>query len=289
MADGQAAAALAGGSKHVMRAGWMTPRFSASRTLKCCCAVFILLPRLGSCQGQSSDLSSAGLRASVTAPAKPQLSIITPELRGDIYMARKMYREAVDAYRQGTPTALLFNKIGIAFQQMLYPDLAKKNYEQAVALKHCYAEALNNLGTIYFERLDYRKAIRYYKRSLKCSASAAVSYANLGAAYFARHDYKKAFASYAEALKLDPTVLDAGSGVGTRVLQRNVAELALFHLYLAKIYAMRGANEQALTCLRKSLEEGLKDRKKLAEIPEFASLRKQPAFQELLAENPRPL
>lgn len=238
---------------------------------------------------QSPDLSSAGLRASVATPANTRVSIISPELRGDIYMARKMYREAVDAYRQGPPSALLYNKIGIAFQQMLYPDLAKKNYEHAIELNHSYAEALNNLGTIYYEQRDYKKAIRYYKRSLKCSASAAVTYANLGAAYFARHDYKRAFSSYADALKLDPNVLDAGSGVGTRVLQRTIGELALFHLDLAKIYAMRGANELALTYLRKSLEEGLKDRKKLAGIPEFSSLSKQPAFQQLLAENPRPL
>jgi tetratricopeptide (TPR) repeat protein len=156
-------------------------------------------------------------------------------------------------------------------------------------LKHCYAEALNNLGTIYYERHDYRKSIRDYKHSLKCSPSGAVTYANLGAAYFARHEYKRAFASYVDALRLDPNVLEEGGGVGTKVLQRSVEDLALFHLYLAKIYAMRGANERALNYLRKSLEEGLKDRKKLADAPEFSSLRKQPAFQQLLAENPRPL
>jgi tetratricopeptide (TPR) repeat protein len=117
----------------------------------------------------------------------------------------------------------------------------------------------------------------------------AVAYANLGTAYFARRDYKKSAASYEEALKLDPNVLDNGSAFGTRMLERTVDDLALFHLYLAKVYATRGANERALIYLRKALEEGLKDRKKLPDIPEFSSLRKQPEFQQLLAENPRSL
>src|ERR1700753_1505496 len=63
--------------------------------------------------------------------------VISPEMRGDIYMARKMYREAIDMYRQGPPNSpVLINKIGIAFHQMLLLDLAKKNYEQSIKLDH---------------------------------------------------------------------------------------------------------------------------------------------------------
>jgi hypothetical protein len=41
--------------------------------------------------------------------------------------------------------------------------------------------------------------------------------------------------------------------------------------------------------LRKALEEGVKDREKIPNLPEFAALKKDPAFAQLLAENPRPL
>jgi len=87
-------------------------------------------------------------------------------MRGDIYMARKMYREAVDSYRQAPATAILTNKIGIAFHQMLLLNLAKKNYEQAIKLDPKYAEAINNLGTIYYSQKSYRRAISSYKRAL---------------------------------------------------------------------------------------------------------------------------
>ena len=47
---------------------------------------------------------------------KPQL---TPETRGDIFMARKMYREAIEAFREGSPKdPVLLNKIGIGYHQM---------------------------------------------------------------------------------------------------------------------------------------------------------------------------
>ncbi|MBV9266185.1 MAG: tetratricopeptide repeat protein [Acidobacteriaceae bacterium] len=216
----------------------------------------------------------------------PQLSW---EQRGDIYMARKMYRDAIDAYRRAPATPVMLNKIGIAFQQMSRMDLAKKYYEQALRLDHEYAEAINNLGTVYYAERSYKKAIVYYKRSLKYSGPTACMYANLGAAYFGRHDYKRASDNYEKAFNLDPDVLDRRDLFGTRIQEHTSTDLAAFHFYLAKTYARRGANDRALTYLRKALEEGLKDRKKLPEVPEFQVLKQEPRFQELLAENPRPL
>ena len=50
-------------------------------------------------------------------------------MRGDIYMARKMYREAIDSYKQGKPNdPILVNKTGIAYHQMLDLDTARKYY-----------------------------------------------------------------------------------------------------------------------------------------------------------------
>ena len=48
------------------------------------------------------------------------------------------------------------------------------------------------------------------------------------------------------------------------------------------MYAKDGRNELAIQYLRKALEEGLKEKKKLNEEPEFAGLRELPEFKELL-------
>jgi len=224
------------------------------------------------------------------APAvKPPVQL-SFEMRGDIMMARKMYREAIDMYRQGPSNSpVLVNKIGIAFHQLQLLDLAKKNYEQAVKLDKSYSEAINNLGTIYYSQKSYRRSIGYYKKAIRITPSSASIYANLGAAYFGRKDYKHAAEYYEKALQLDPDVFEHHSSFGTLMQQRTVEERATYHLYLAKMYAKNGANDRALIYLRKALEEGVKDREKIPGMPEFAVLRKDPAFLQLMAENPRPL
>lgn len=215
---------------------------------------------------------------------------ITPELRGDIFMARKMYREAIDKYREGQPNSpVLTNKIGIAFHQMLQLSLAKKNYERAIKLDKHYSEAINNLGTIYYSQKSYRRAIGCYKRAIRYSSPTASIYANMGAAYFGRKDYNHAGEFYEKALQLDPDVFEHHSTFGTLMQQRTVEERATYHLYMAKMYAKRGANDRAMIYLRKALEEGVKDREKIPALPEFSQLKLQPAFVELMALNPKPL
>ena len=255
-----------------------------------CCAA-VLACALTAVGQQSQGLSTAHLRAAVEQlPPKQAVPKITPELRGDIYMARKMYREAIDMYRQSPDdSAVVQNKTGIAFHQLLQLGIAKKYYQRSIQLDPTYSEAINNLGTVAYAEKNYRKAISYYKRAIKNSDKPASVYANLGAAYFARRDYKKASDYYETALKLDPDVFEHRGGFGTLMQERTITELGLFHLYLAKTYAKSGANDRALIYLRKALEEGVKDRQKIPDAPEFVSLKKEPAFQQLLAENPKPL
>jgi len=242
---------------------------------------------------QTATTAASGFRNVPPQPAATNdapKTALSNETRGDIYMARKMYREAIDMYRQGPAnSAILANKIGIAFHQMSQLELARKSYQRAAKLDPKYPEAINNLGTIYYAQKDYGRAIKCYKRALKIGQESASIYSNLGSAYFGRKDYKNATECYQHALQLDPDVFEHHSNYGTLMMERDVEERATYHLYMAKMYAKTGANERALLYLRKALEEGVKDREKIPSIPEFAALKKDPAFAQLLAENPKPL
>jgi tetratricopeptide (TPR) repeat protein len=234
------------------------------------------------------------LDTSKTAPAPaqpaPLAEVLTPEKRGDILMARKMYREAVEMYRQDDiRNPIILNKIGIAYHQMQQIDTARKHYEQAIRLNPKYSEALNNLGTVHYSRKSYRKAISYYNKSLKIAPNSASVHSNLGTAWFARKKYKEAFVAYQKALELDPEVFEHRSTYGTLLQERSVTERAKFHYYLAKTYATAGQNERALQYIRKALEEGFTERKKFKEEPEFAALRELPEFAELMKLEPRVL
>jgi tetratricopeptide (TPR) repeat protein len=225
--------------------------------------------------------------AAPRAESRPQL---TPEMRGDILMARKQYREAVDAYtesKQMTPT--LINKIGIAYHQMLELDIARKHYERAVKLDPKYSEAVNNLGTIFYAKKNYRRAISQYNKALKLSPESASIYSNLGTAHFARKKYKDAAVAYEKALSLDPEVFERRSSHGVLLQERSIGERAKFHFYMAKTYAKAGAIERALLYIRKALEEGFKEREKFKEDPEFAQLQELPEFQQLMTLEPRVL
>jgi tetratricopeptide (TPR) repeat protein len=225
--------------------------------------------------------------ASNTAPpARPQLSA---QERGDILMARKMYREAIDTYKEAPESAILMNKIGIAYHQLTDLGAAANYYSRAVKLDSKYAEAMNNLGTVYYSRGSYRRAIGQYKKVLRIKPESASTLANLGSAYFARKQYELASENYQKALAIDPNVFESRSGVGSVVRDRTVGDRPMFFYYLAKSYAKAGMLEQALNYIRKSVEEGFKERQKFMDEPEFAGLQKDPEFQKIMAMEPRVL
>ena len=181
-----------------------------------------------------------------TPPSDPTKAL-TPEVRGDILMARKMYREAIEKYKEGpSDSSVLANKIGIAYHQLLDLESAKKNYERAIKLNPAYAEAINNLGTIHYARKSYRRAIAEYNKALKITPQSASILSNLGTAYFARKNYELAYTAYQKALQIDPEVFEHRSGHGVLLQERTVDERAKFHYFLAKACAKAGMNDQAL-------------------------------------------
>jgi tetratricopeptide (TPR) repeat protein len=238
-----------------------------------------------------SPAAPIAFRHENSVPAQQQPAAqLTTEMRGDILMARKMFRDAIDVYTaSGQNTAVIANKIGIAYHQMTELELAKRNYERAVKLDPKYSEAVNNLGTIFYARKNFRKAVSQYNKALKLKPQSASIYSNLGTAQFARKKYKQALEAYEKALSLDPEVFEHRGSHGVLLQERSVEERAKFHFYLAKTYAKAGAYERALTYIRKALEEGFKERDKFQKEPEFAKMQDLPEFQQLMASEPRVL
>jgi pentatricopeptide repeat protein len=206
--------------------------------------------------------SASGFRPAVdvkqsSAPQAEASKTVTPEMRGDIFMARKMYREALETYKSGPDdSAVLANKIGIAYHQMLDLDDARKYYE---------------------------KAIKLYKKALRLTPDSASILSNLGTSYFARKNYELAFTTYQQALALDPEVFEHRSTMGILLQERTVDERAKFHYYLARTYAKAGDVEHALVYIRKALEEGFKEPDKFTKDPEFAVIRDNPEFKLILS------
>jgi tetratricopeptide (TPR) repeat protein len=224
---------------------------------------------------------------------------LTPEQRGDLYMARKMYREAIDTYRAGAQSesaghekqsvAILWDKIGIAYHQLGDLNAARKAYEHAIKLDKKYPDAINNVGTVFYAEKKYRTAIGRYNKALQYAPDSASIWSNLGTAYYARGKFELMTQAYTKALQLDPDVFEKHGSVGTRMQDRGVADKARYHFEMARMYAISGKNDLALQYLRKALEEGFKEREKLQQSKEFATLRETQEFKELMTLEPRVL
>jgi tetratricopeptide (TPR) repeat protein len=221
------------------------------------------------------------------APPDPQSSspsTLSPEMRGDLAMARQQYLQAIDAYTQEpNKSAAVWNKMGIAYHHLFAVDQARRDYERALQLRPDYPEALNNLGAIYYAKKNYGKAIRYYGKALQFNQKSAAVYSNLGTAYFARGKVTQGIDAYRNAFALDPRIFDSSS-----IVLVNEAlpahDRAQQDYCLAKLFAQSGKNQQAIEYLRKALNEGLADRKKILDDQTLASLRATPEFNRLMTE-----
>lgn len=209
--------------------------------------------------------------------------------RADIYMARKSYADAVDYYKRALKQThnsdpVLWNKLGIAYQQQTDFRAARKAYNQAIKHNKAFAEALNNLGTTYYMQNKFGKSVKYYLRALRISPTSATFHMNLGTSYYRLKKFKQAVESYRTALSLDPNILIERSAVGT-VVQARGADPE-YYFYLAKVFASLGRPEEAVRYLRRAFEDGFKDQKKIAEDPDFQKIAQNPAFMELMKNRP---
>ena len=249
-------------------------------------------------------------------PAKPAVAVrVGPppvnataaelEIQGDELRGNKTYVDALDYYRAAikkAPTAVLWNKQGITQLQLARNKEAKKSFERAIKLDPSYAEAYNNLGASYYilgaqqavkaerghkslprgaER-NIRRSVKEYTKALALHEETASYHSNLGTSYFALKDFPAAVSEYARALQLDPNVLERRSQTGIAALMSSPEDRAHYSFVLARIYAKSGNLDRALLYLRKAMEDGYRDIDAVYKDQEFAELRKDPRFTELM-------
>jgi tetratricopeptide (TPR) repeat protein len=213
---------------------------------------------------------------------------LPPEIRGDLAMAHQQYLQAIDAYSQvPAKTAVIWNKIGMAYHHLFAVDEARRNYQHALQMRPNYPEALNNMGAIYYAKKNYNKAIRYYRKALQYDPKSAPIYSNLGTAWFARGRVNEGIDAYRTAFTLDQHVFESGSAL---LVNESLPahDRAQQDYCLAKLFAQSGKNEEALEYLRKALDEGFTDRKKILQDQTLVSLRATPEFAQLMTEQQKP-
>jgi len=214
---------------------------------------------------------------------------LTFEERGDIFMARKSYEDAVDYYYRALrqtrfANAIVWNKLGIAYQQLQNYSASRKAYNQAIRRQQDYTEPMNNIGTTYFMEKKYGKSVKYYLKAIKLSPDSASYHLNLGTSYMHMKKYKESVEEYRTALSLDPNIFSQRSAFGTTIEARGADPE--YYFYLGKVFASLGRAEDAVRSLRRALEDGFKDRKRILDDPDFLKISQNPAYVELMNNPP---
>jgi tetratricopeptide (TPR) repeat protein len=223
-------------------------------------------------------------------PPPPSASLQELEKRGDELRLEKDYLDALDYYRavlvKKPNSPAIYNKAGIAELLMQRYKEAGKDFEHAIHFDHKYADALNNLGVIDYEGKKYAKALKQYEKAILLRPDSASFYSNAGAAYFGKKEFEKASEAYAKAIDLDPSILERTSHNGISAQLPSPEDRARFDYIIAKLCAKQGDRDRSLQYLRRALEEGYKGIDDVYKDPEFAGLRTDTRFTELMAARP---
>ena len=227
----------------------------------------------------------------LTPPPVPDGSAAAADLeeQGDQLRAQKRYLDSIDYYNvalKKQPSAVLWNKEGMSYLLLQRPEQAAKCFDRAIKADKHAAEGYNNRGYVEQMKKNYDKAIAYYKKAIERRPSDAVFYYNMGACYFGKHDYADAAKQYQAAFALDPNIFIRVSRTGIMAQATSPEDRAAFSFMVAKMYAQAGDFDHSLEYLRKAMENGYKHINDVYTDREFATLRTDKRFEELMAQRP---
>ena len=220
----------------------------------------------------------------------PNATAESLEERGDSLKAEKAFLDALDFYRAAIKkkpdSASLYNKAGITELMIQRFREAGKDFNHAIKIDQKFADAYNNLGVIFYLQKKYGKAVKQYQKAISLRSDAASFYSNLGSAYFSKKEFDKAILAYNEAVKLEPDIFERTSRNGVTAHMSSPEDRAHFDYVLARLFAKEGNADRSLQYLRKALEDGYKAIDDVYKDNEFAALRKDPRFTELMSARP---
>jgi eukaryotic-like serine/threonine-protein kinase len=217
---------------------------------------------------------------------------------------------ALDAYRRASEMqpndSAPWSGLGLIYQVSGDLSQAIGNYEHAVRLG-ANMTAYSNLGLVYFSAGRYAEAVEAWQKALALNPNSMLYHRNIGDAYrklrkpeLAATAYQSAVTLGEQLLTVNPRDADTIAHVAvceaklgrTAAAGRHISEaLALApgsRLVLqrsAEVHALLGDSAAALKDLSAAIDLGYA-RPLAAENDEFASLKKLPAFQALVASRP---
>jgi len=246
-------------------------------------AVFALAVPASAQQFSAPSKSDSPQSATMSTDSSPRDQALD---RAALAMIHKEFEDAATIYKsllRDTPNdAVLWNRLGIAYQQQDMFKEALKSYQHAAKADTKSGDAWNNMGTIYFQQRRWDKAVRSYKKAIKLSPSSATFYSNMGIAYLNNKHVPEAFAAFQKALELDPEVFEHRGRVGTIIQSHSATDSGAFYFLLAKSYAESKNAERCAFYLRKARDEGYTGIERAKTDPDFVPMLNDATIRNIL-------
>jgi tetratricopeptide (TPR) repeat protein len=86
-------------------------------------------------------------------------------------------------------------------------EQAEKYFTGALKLDSCFADALNNLGSVYHHRQDFLKAVHYYSKAIGCRQDFSQAYINRANVYYETGEFQLALNDLKAASNLAPDTI----------------------------------------------------------------------------------
>jgi tetratricopeptide (TPR) repeat protein len=173
---------------------------------------------------------------------------------------------------------MLFNILGVCFEQEGAFQKAADAYKQALSINPAIPELQFNLGAMLYALNEPKKAIHHYEEAIRLNPNFTEAYFNLGTLHQSQSEYSQAINAYEKALTIQPGFYEALANIGTiKQLQGRLDEAiecfkrtitiqedAKGHYNLAGAYRNQGNLILAIDHFKKAIDLGSNE-------PEFYS------------------
>jgi len=180
-------------------------------------------------------------------------------------------KELLEAAELDPENADIQYALGLAYKNLREYDKSIFHFRKALKLKPDFPEAQNNLGTVYVILKDWDTALGMFKKAAENNMyrTRHIAYENLGSVFYNKREYKKAIQNYKKAVELYPRYSPAYDKMGLTYEKLTEWDLAvesykrsieyapnraISHLRLGRLYLRLDRHEEAAEELNKTIE-----------------------------------
>jgi tetratricopeptide (TPR) repeat protein len=188
-------------------------------------------------QNLDGALRAAGLGAAAAPQAPPTDPARAQNVRGIALAQEGKWDEAIAAFREAIRLrpdyADAMNNLGNIFYFQKKLDDAVACYKDVIRVAPDHAGAYSNLGEVVRQQGNLADAVTYCERAVQLRPDFAQARVHLGLALSANERFEEALPQFEEAIRLQPELHDAHHGYGYALLQLRRVDEAIAELRAA--------------------------------------------------------